>query len=152
MQGEFWLLKTKDVPRDREEKLRFLMQAIKLGLNEGDVYVEVKVGDKSYTPAQHSAIWKYCSMVADALRGKGVTLRMLLDSMRKGGEIEVTKENVKYQMWAPVQKALFAEESMRRLEKQHVTQVSDHLHRFLVNEHGISVPFPSKDIPDAKRN
>lgn len=150
MQGEFWIVKQKQSPREREDVIKFLTQAIKLGVNEGDVHIQLKVGDKAYTPAQHSAIWKYCTMVAEALKNKGVTLAVLLESMKKGAEVEVTKENVKYQMWAPLQKALFAEQSMRRLEKQQVTQIYDHINRFLVNEHSISVPFPSKDLVDER--
>ena len=116
MQGDFWIIRSKQSDREQEQAMTFLMEAIKLGLAEGDVHIQMKTGDKAYTPAQHSAIWKYCGMVADALSSRGVTLQTLLESMKKGAEIEVTKENVKYQMWAPLQKALFSESSMRRLE------------------------------------
>lgn len=150
MQGDFWIIRSKHSEREQEQALSFLMEAIKLGLADGDVHIQMKTGDKAYTPAQHSAIWKYCGMVAEALSSRGVTLQTLLESMKKGAEIEVTKENVKYQMWAPLQKALFAEKSMRYLEKQQVSQIYDHINRFLVNEHSVSVPFPSKDLIDER--
>lgn len=150
MEGEFYIIKKRQSERDQDHSLSFLMTAIKLGLGEGDVYVQIKKGDKAYTPAQHGAIWKYCKMVAEALSSKGVTLQALLSSMKKGAEIEVTKENVKYQMWAPLQDALFGEKSMRRLEKGQVSQVYDHINRFLSSEHQLHVPFPSKDLIDER--
>ncbi len=150
MQGDFWIVRKNALPKEQEDALKFLTEAIRLGLMEGDVHIQMKTGDKAYTPAQHSAIWKYCGMVADGLREKGVTLQLLLESMKKGAEIEVTKDNVKYQMWAPMQKALFAEVSMRRLEKSQVGEIYDHINRFLSENHNLYVPFPSKDLIDER--
>ena len=146
MDGEFWVVKKSYSTRDRERVIAGMIEAIQNLPTDQDVFVQIKSGKRAYTPAQHSAIWKYCAMVAEALSERGVTLSVLLDSMRKGSEIEVTKENVKYQMWAPVQKALFNEASMKVLKSDQVTQVYEHINRFLAQTHGVHVPFPSREL------
>lgn len=146
MQGDHWLIR-KDLREDEKERiLSNIMQMIRFGMEGGSIFVQIHQAERAYTPSQHAAIWKFCSMVASALRKKGVTLRALLESMRRGGEIEVTKEAVKYQMWAPVQKATTGNESMKALKSNEVGGIYDHINRFLINEHGIHIPFPSKDI------
>lgn len=152
MQGKFMIIKRNAHRTDHEVQIKTLIGEVEQALLKGDAYVQISEGDRAYTKSQHNAIWKFCDMVAKTLSEKGVTLQALIESMRNGAELEVTKENVKYQMWQTMQEALFGSKSMGKLERDQVSQIYDHINRFLINSHDVSVPFPSKEMISESRD
>lgn len=138
MQGQHWLIK------DSRQLEEFFLPDLKERLKKGPVAIKMEEGKKAYTTAQHAAIWVFCDHVAYHLAGHGVTLRSLVGSM-KNAEIELGREAIKYLMWQPIQEALFKTTSLSQLKADQVSRIYDHINRFLVEQHGIHVPFPSKE-------
>jgi len=96
------------------------------------------------TPAQQAAIEVYCREVARSLNDAGFDLELVLKA--KPMAVSCTQENIKETLFKPVMHALYPEiTSTTKLEKMHVTDVYEHMNRWLANtfpeaEH---VPFPS---------
>ena len=60
-------------------------------------------------------------------------------------EIPCTEENIKEDVWKPIQKAMFNKSSTTMMERLEVSEVYETVNRFTAERFGVSVPFPSEE-------
>ena len=99
------------------------------------------------TTQQNRALHLFCTLVAKALNDAGISLQQLLSKAKV--EIPCTKDNIKENLWRPIQKAVLKKHSTRELGKHEVDEVYDVINRFLSDfelngrRYHIHVPWPS---------
>lgn len=86
------------------------------------------MSDKKRTPPQQRAIEVFCRELAAELNGKGQYMRLVLEKMKKGGEVPWTQAAVK-EIWKTMQEAIVGTKSTTELTTD---QVSD-IHQTLMN-------------------
>lgn len=105
--------------------------------------VDVEIQERrKRTGKQNSALHKYLSMVAEALREAGIDARKFF---KPSVEIPVSAEMLKEDAWRPIQIAMLGKESTTELERAEVNKVYEVFDRHLAQSHGIHVPFPSRE-------
>lgn len=97
---------------------------------------------KQRTLQQNKALHKYFELLSEALNDAGLDMKATL---RPEIDIPWTPENVKNNLWRPIQKALLNKESTTELDKVDPSLVYEILNRNLAEKFGIHVPFPSED-------
>lgn len=95
------------------------------------------------TTQQNKSIHKLCEMVAESMNDAGYDLKAVLE--KKVIPVPCTKENIKENIFKPIEKALFNKGSTTQLTTGEVTEVYEVMNRWLGQEFGIHVPFPSED-------
>lgn len=106
----------------------------------GYLKVTTKNG-KQRTPTQNAALHKFCELLATALNDAGFDFR---EFVKAGYAVPFTPELVKNHLWRPIQKAVTGKESTTKPETHEYSLIYDVLNVKLA-EHGIHVPWPSKD-------
>ena len=91
------------------------------------------------TKTQNNALHKFFSLLADKLNEQGLDMKTIIRA-----KIWWTPENVKKELWAPVQKAKFGTESTKDLEKQmEIDMIHENLMQILGENWGVEyVDFP----------
>jgi len=98
------------------------------------------------TGQQNNALHLWLGQVADAMNNAGYDLKAVLEA--KPIPVSCTKENMKQNVFKPIMRALYPQyTSTTQLEKIEVSDVYEHMNRWLAQEFGISVPFPSEETP-----
>lgn len=127
---------TYHVARTHKEKAAL---AEKILNSSGKISVEVKrLGTRS--SAQNASLHKWCELVAEELNAAGYDIQMVL------GEtfgLRWDKDQVKNNLWRPVQRAMMHKESTTQMNKLEPTDIHLHLNTFLSDKFGVSVPWPS---------
>ena len=93
---------------------------------------------------QNNALHKYCELLADELNERGLDMKLLL---RHHVEIEWTKSSVKERLWKPIQIAMLDESSTTKPHRNEYPKIYDELNRYLIDKHGMHVPWPVKREP-----
>lgn len=109
--------------------------------------VDVKTG-KQRTNLQNASLNLWCGWVADVLQEKGLTFRVFF---KEGFEVSWSKEIVKDEIWRPVQMAICKQQSTTKPLTTDYPKIYDSINLKL-SEHGIHVPWPSKDNINYKDN
>ena len=104
------------------------------------VVISIHAQQRSLT--QNSAIHKYFELLSDYFNNESIDMYAVLSP---GIAIPWTPELVKELLWKKVQSAMFNIDSTSKLSRQQVSQVYNVLHRKLAIDHGVDIPFPSKD-------
>jgi len=115
----------------------------------GDSNVEIRIDKvkERRTLLQNNALHLYFEMLAEALNEAGLDMRKTL---RADVEISWNSDLVKKYLWKPVQKAIVGHDKTRKLKKDEVNKVYDHLNRLMSQKFGVYVPFPSVELLMAK--
>lgn len=106
----------------------------------GEKDIRVEFPDSYRTTKQNSALHKYFSLVAGALKAAGIDARKFF---RPEVEIPVSAEMLKRDAWKPIQDAMIGEASTTKLTRKQVNEVYEVFDRHLAQSHGIHIPFPS---------
>jgi hypothetical protein len=100
----------------------------------------VKSG-KQRTLTQNASLHLFCKLLADALNDGGFDFRTFV---KEGYPVPFNEDLVKNHIWRPVQKAITGKESSTKPETHEYALIYDALNMKLA-EHGIYVPWPSKE-------
>ena len=100
----------------------------------------VKTG-KQRSQTQNAALHLFCSQLADALNDAGFDFRAFI---KDGYPVPFNENLVKEHLWKPIQKAITGKESTTKPERHEYAMIYDSLNLKLA-EHGLFVPWPSKD-------
>lgn len=96
------------------------------------------------TSQQNKAIHVYCHNVALAMNEHGFDLEAILNA--KKVDVPCTPENIKDVVFKGIMVVLFPEiTSTTELETNQVTKVYETMNRWLGNNFGVHVPFPSEE-------
>jgi len=112
---------------------------LNMNLPEHGVVVEIKTGTR--TLLQNNAMYKYFTILADALNEAGMEIRM--EYLGKTAEIPWTPTAVKERLWLPIMQSMFDIKSTAKLDRKQVSEVYEVLSRWLATEKSILVDFPS---------
>jgi len=105
-------------------------------------YVVVKTSTgRQRTPTQSKSLHLWCGQVAEALNDAGLDFRVFL---KDGIDVPWTKLLVKEYIWRIVQKAITDKDSTIDPDRDEYVLIYDVLNLKLA-EHGITVPWPSKE-------
>jgi hypothetical protein len=96
---------------------------------------------KQRTSTQNASLHLFCDMLANALNDAGFDFRAFV---KEGYAVPFTDDLVKDYIWRPIQKAITGKESTTKPETHQYALIYDAVNTKLV-EHGIYVPWPSKD-------
>jgi len=96
---------------------------------------------KQRTSTQNASLHKFCALLAEALNDAGFDFRLF---MKEGYPVPFTEVLVKEHIWRPVQKAVTGHESTTKPKTNEYAMIYDVLNCKLA-EHGLYVPWPSKD-------
>ena len=124
----------------RQEQVEHMATAIgELVDKHGLVTVHYKTG-RTRSSRQQAALEVWCRMIADMLNEQEI-YRAVKSPIYKEGEMPAPwdQENVKNEIWRPVQKALTGEESTTRPTPQQYIEVQDHLIRAF-GDKGVQLP------------
>lgn len=95
------------------------------------------------TDQQRKAYHLYFRWVSQSFQEKDIDMEMLVKA--KPLSMPVTETMVKEVIWKPILKAMEGRRSTEDMEKMEVSAVYDVMNRWLINEFGIYVPFPSDE-------
>ena len=95
---------------------------------------------KRRSPVQNNSLQKYCQNLADALNDAGFDMRHVF---KDDADIPWTKNSVREQLWVGIQKAHTGKSSTSQPTSKEYIEIYDILNRYLINKHGVSVPWPS---------
>lgn len=109
--------------------------------SKGMVSVEVK-RIRTRSQEQNAAMHLWLTWVAKALNEGGYDMQTVLG---KTIGLSWTMDTAKENLWRPVQRAMMKKESTAELYKPEVSDVYEHLNRFLAEKFGISIRFPDKN-------
>ena len=106
-----------------------------------------KIIKKYRTAKQNDALHLYFEMIAQALNGEGLDVRLVLNVIsEKGIDMMWSKELVKELLWRRIQKRFTGKESTTQLDSiGEITKIYDMLNKFLAENFFITTPFPSLD-------
>lgn len=104
-------------------------------------HARIKAGtEKSRTSRQNSAMWLYCTMLADALNDAGYDMRTF--PWREGMELPFTKHSVMEVFWRPVMEAMAGKDSTTEQITTDVMAVYEALSRAMAQKVGVAVDWP----------
>ena len=95
------------------------------------------------TDQQRKALEVYCREVAVQMNDNGYDLKALLE--KKAIAVTCTQENIKENIFKPIEKALFAKESTTQLTTGEVAQVFEVMNKWLGENFAVHVPWPSEE-------
>ena len=95
---------------------------------------------KERTLKQNKALHVLFEELSQTLNEQGLDMRRTL---KPGVEIPWNAKTVKEYLWRPIQKAQLNKDSTTQLTTREIDQVFDTLNRYLGENHGVHVPFPS---------
>lgn len=99
--------------------------------------------EKQRTRQQNKALWKYLTLLAEAMDDAGLDMREAISV-----PIQPTKDNVKSEMWDRVMTALYPDiDSSTKLSTTKIQDVYENLNRFTGQKFGISIDWPSSEPP-----
>jgi len=102
--------------------------------------------ERTRSDQQRKAIEVFCRQLAWALNDAGMDQRKVFALMRDGVQIPWRQQSVKDSLWRQIQKAVVEKDSSTRLTTSEVDKVYSVLNRWLGQEMGIHVPFPSAEV------
>lgn len=124
-----------------EQSLDAFLTHVKHQYNlHGYVTYKWTVGNQR-TRQQNKAMWRWLSLIADALNDAGFDMRKTL---KPHIDIPWNKERAKEHLWNPIQEAMTDKSSSGSLSKQELSEVQEVIARHLAASTGVSVPFPTK--------
>lgn len=94
------------------------------------------------TIPQNNSIHLWCAMVAEQLNDAGLEIPYVLQN---SVSVPWSTVRVKELLWRPIQNMQVSKKSTTELDTSEVSKIYDTLNRFLSEEHGLHVPFPSVD-------
>lgn len=100
--------------------------------------------NKQRTDAQNRSMHKYFELLSEALNDAGYNV---MQTMKHDAEIPWNPRLVKELIWRPVQLAMHDIESTAKLDKMQVSDVYEVVNRHIAQTKGVSVAFPSEDLP-----
>ena len=106
----------------------------------GYLRLTIKNG-KQRTLTQNGALHRYCAEVAIALNDAGFDFRTFV---KEGYPVPWSEDLAKDYIWRPIQKAITGKDSTTKPETHQYSIIYDSVNAKLA-EHGIFVPWPSKD-------
>jgi hypothetical protein len=109
--------------------------------SKGLVSVEVK-RIRTRSQEQNAAMHLWLEWVAKALNEGGHDMQTVLSQTIS---LSWSKDSAKENLWRPIQRAMMKKESTTELYKPEVSDVYEHLNRFLAEKFGISIRFPNKN-------
>jgi hypothetical protein len=97
--------------------------------------------EKKRTVQQNRALHLYCQLLSDALNDAGLDMKATLKP-----EIDIpwTPENVKNNLWRPIQKAMTGKESTTEIDTVDPSLVYEVLNKNIAEKFGIHIAWPSK--------
>ena len=99
--------------------------------------VQIKTGQR--TTRQRNAMEVYFRLVAEDLAASGFNMKQVCTL-----PITPTQENVKSNIWKPVQKAVTGKTSTTQLERDEVSEVYMHVSKALAEKFQVVVAFPDR--------
>lgn len=109
--------------------------------SKGPISVEMKL-IRTRSQEQNAAMHLWLTWVAEALNEAGYDMQTVLS---EGAGLSWTMESAKENLWRPIQKAMLKKQSTTELYKPEVSDVYEHLNRFLSTKFGIHIKFPDKN-------
>ncbi len=94
------------------------------------------------TLTQNAAMHVYFELLAEALNDAGLDVKATLEP---GIDVSWTKESVKACLWKPIQKVMTGKLSTTEMNTCDPSDIYLELNKFLGQEHGIYVSWPSKE-------
>lgn len=120
------------------------LQEVIKELMQGPCKVKVTQPSKR-TLTQNAAIHLYAKQLCEALNDAGLDMVKTLELLQSNDlDIEWTPEQVKDRLWRKVQLAMTNKESTADLTKTEVSEVYEHLNRFLGKAGLPTIPFPDR--------
>jgi len=104
---------------------------------------DTKTG-KQRSDKQRKALQVYCKQVSEVLNEKGITFNMFF---KQGIDVKWTMDIVKDEVWRPVQRVYFNEESTTKPLRGQYQEIFEPINLKL-SEFGIHVPWPTKRDSD----
>lgn len=98
------------------------------------------------TDQQRKSIEVLCREVAGALNDAGYDLKAVLS--QKVIPVPCTQENIKENIFKPIELAMFGKQSTTELNTAEVNEVYEVMNRWLGEKFGVHVPFPQEEIDD----
>lgn len=95
---------------------------------------------KQRTLTQNAALHKYFELVSDTLNESGLDIKKTLAS---NAEVPWSPPLVKELIWRPIMKAQLQKPSTTQLTTKEIDAVLDTIARYLGQNHGVTVEFPS---------
>ena len=108
-----------DAHRAAEQIVRHLYQLSYKDSTGGDMIYEIKIQPVTggqRTPTQNASLHLFFTLCATALNAAGLDQKKVL---APGADIPWTPQAFKENVWRPVQKAMYGEESTARMKKKH---------------------------------
>lgn len=128
------------IVNSKHSKELFLAQMEKLYNEHGYLRLTVKTG-KQRTQTQNASLHVYCDLLAKELNEAGLDMKKTL---KPEVDIPWTMQSVKDFLWRPIQKALTKKESTTKPTTKDYVYIYEVLSRYLVQKHGVNVPWPRK--------
>ncbi len=126
-----------------EQTLKFFIDHVtKLYEEHGLVLFKWETND-GLTSSQKRAMWLYLQNIAEAMDEAGYDMRQAL---REDIRIKPNKQLVKEYMWNPVQQAITAQASSKKITTAELDEIQDTLGRHIAQKFGIVVRFPKRGI------
>jgi len=130
-----------------EQSLNAYIEHLKIQF-EKHKYLKVSLSTgKQRSLTQNAALHKYCDMTAKALNDGGFDFRVFI---KEGYPVPFNEFLVKEYLWRPIQKAITGKTSTTKPEKHEYSLIYDALNMKLA-EHGLYIPWPSKDHEQDKK-
>lgn len=99
--------------------------------------------DKQRTLRQNSSLHKYFEMLSDELNSAGLDVKKTLEY---SVSIPWTPTSIKEILYRPIMIAITGKESTTELETKDLNLIYDTINRYLSEQFGLHVEFPSEDI------
>ena len=99
------------------------------------------------TLQQNRSLHKYLELLAEELDKEGHSLSEIVEKIDLA-EIRPTKENLKVNVWHPIQQAMYGTTSTKDLTTAQVDRVYEAVNKFIGEQFHIHIPFPSRDFDE----
>lgn len=133
-------MNAEDVTVNNADSLKAFIDLVKQQHEEHGVMTYRYHKGKRRSPVQNNSLQKYCQNLADALNDAGFDMRHVF---KDDADIPWTKNSVREQLWVGIQKAHTGKSSTTQPTAKEYIEIYDILNRYLINKHGVSVPWPS---------
>lgn len=133
-------MQAEDVTVSSADSLNAFINLVKKQYEEHGVMTYRYSKGKKRSRLQNNSLHKYCQNLADALNDAGFDMRHVF---KDDADIPWTKNSVREHLWSGIQKAHTGKSSTTQPTSKEYIEIYDILNRYLINKHGISVPWPS---------
>ena len=99
------------------------------------------------TISQNSALHLFCTDVARELEAQGIERKTIVEDLADTG-VPITMEYVKYVIWYHFMIGMFGKHSTTELDTVQVSQVEQAVARFLAENYGCVIEWPSYEQPE----